>query len=47
MELSFLYTLQALHNPALDKVMIFLPIWGGIGAVWIFDRHTSAVFSKV
>ncbi len=27
MELSFLYSLQALHNPALDKVMIFLPIW--------------------
>lgn len=23
MELSFLYSLQALHNPALDKVMIF------------------------
>ena len=26
MELSFIL-LQALHNPALDKVMIFLPIW--------------------
>ena len=46
MELSFLYSLQALHNPALDKVMIFLPIWENTEQS-DFDRHTSAVFSKV
>ena len=35
MELSFLYSLQALHNPALDKVMIFFTNLGEYGAVWI------------
>ena len=47
MELSFLYSLQALHNPALDKVMIFFTNLGEYGSSLDFDRHTSAVFSKV
>ena len=47
MELSFLYSLQALHNPALDKVMIFFYQSGRIRSSLDFDRHTSAVFSKV
>ena len=46
MELSFLYTLQALHNPALDKVMIFFTNLGEYGAVWILTAILLLCFQK-
>lgn len=35
MELQFLYTLQELHNPILDKIMIFITNLGNAGIFWI------------
>ena len=46
MELSFLYSLQALHNPALDKVMIFFTNLGEYGAVWILTAILLLCFQK-
>lgn len=34
-EFSFLYFLQGLHNPVLDKVMMALTTLGDMGAIWI------------
>lgn len=35
MELQFLYALQELHNPILDKIMIFITNLGNAGIFWI------------
>ena len=34
-EFSFLYFLQELHNPVLDKIMVFITSLGNDGLLWI------------
>ena len=34
-EFDWLYTLQDIHNPALDKVMVFVSALGNAGIFWI------------
>lgn len=46
MELSFLYSLQALHNPALDKVMIFFTNLGEYDPV-VRVLLVAALFSLI
>ena len=49
-EFSFLYFLQELHNPVLDKIMVFITSLGNSGLLWIglavimlFLRNTESV----
>ena len=46
MELHFLYTLQELHNPILDKIMIFITTLGNGGIFWICLGLVLAVIPK-
>ena len=34
-EFEWLYALQDIHNPALDKVMVFVSALGNAGIFWI------------
>lgn len=34
-EMELLYSLQSIHNPVLDKVMLFITTLGNAGMVWI------------
>lgn len=46
MELEFLYALQELHNPVLDKIMIFITSLGNAGIVWILLGLVLAFIPK-
>ncbi len=46
MELQFLYALQELHTPILDKIMIFITALGNGGIVWICLGLILAVVPK-
>lgn len=45
-EFSFLYFLQELHNPVLDKVMLFITSLGNEGLVWIGIAVVMLFFKK-
>lgn len=44
-EFSFLYFLQELHNPVLDKIMVFITSLGNSGLLWI-GLAVIMMFSK-
>ena len=45
-EFSFLYFLQELHNPVLDKVMLFITSLGNEGLLWIGIAVVMLFFKK-
>ena len=45
-EFSFLYALQELHNPVLDKIMIFITTLGDEGLFWIGIGIVCLVIKK-
>jgi len=45
-EFSFLYFLQKLHNPLLDKVMVFITSLGNDGLLWIALAVIMLFFKK-
>ena len=45
-EMELLYNLQFLHNPVLDKVMLFITTLGNGGIVWIAITILMFIFCK-
>lgn len=45
-EFSFLYFLQELHNPVLDKIMLFITSLGNEGLLWIGIAVVMLFFKK-
>ena len=45
-EFSFLYFLQELHNPVLDKIMVFITSLGNDGLLWIGLAVVMLFFKK-
>ncbi|MBQ8633714.1 MAG: phosphatase PAP2 family protein [Lachnospiraceae bacterium] len=45
-EFSFLYFLQELHNPVLDKIMVFITSLGNDGLLWIGLAVLLVFFKK-
>ena len=45
-EFPFLYFLQELHNPILDKIMVFITSLGNDGLVWIGLAVVMLFFKK-
>lgn len=45
-EFSFLYFLQSLHNPVLDKIMVFITSLGNEGLLWIGIAVVMVFFRK-
>ena len=45
-EFSFLYFLQELHNPVLDKIMVFITSLGNSGLLWIGLAVIMLFFKK-
>lgn len=45
-EFSFLYFLQGLHNPVLDKIMVFISSLGNDGLLWIGLAVLLVFFKK-
>ncbi|MDD6194138.1 MAG: phosphatase PAP2 family protein [Lachnospiraceae bacterium] len=45
-EMELLYSLQSLHNPVLDKVMLFITTLGNAGMVWIAITILMFIFCK-
>jgi len=45
-EFSFLYFLQELHNPVLDKIMVFITSLGNSGLLWIGLAVIMMFFKK-
>ena len=45
-EFSFLYFLQELHNPVLDKIMLFITSLGNEGILWIGIAVVMVFFKK-
>lgn len=45
-EFSFLYFLQSLHNPVLDKIMVFITSLGNEGLLWIGIAVVMVFFKK-
>ncbi len=45
-EFSFLYLLQELHNPVLDKIMLFITALGNEGILWIAIAILMLFFKK-
>lgn len=45
-EFSFLYFLQELHNPVLDKLMVFITTLGNSGLLWIGLAVIMLFFKK-
>lgn len=45
-EFSFLYFLQELHNPVLDKIMLFVTSLGNEGLLWIGIAVVMLFFKK-
>ena len=44
-EFDFLYYLQGLHNPVLDKIMVFITLLGDAGLIWIL-LAVALIFTK-
>lgn len=45
-EMELLYSLQSLHNPVLDKVMLFITTLGNAGMIWIAITILMFIFCK-
>lgn len=46
MELAFLNWLQSIHNPMLDRIMIFVTTLGNGGIIWILLAAVLILFKK-
>lgn len=46
MELDILYAIQSIHNPFLDKLMIFVSTIGNAGIIWIILGIVLCFFKK-